>query len=204
MTYIKFAIVSVALMAAAGCGSMKQGNTVVANAEPANARAVAAETPTPTPAATPVAAATVGGETPETVLTDLYKVHAEDTKSNRDQFLDGKSRKMLDKFFDKNLANLIWKDLTTNKDEVGVIDSDIFYSTQDTPHIKDLKVAPAVIKGDKATDTVTFTDTGIKQKLVYSLVKENDVWKISDISYGKEGSLLKFFKEAQQQPSGNQ
>lgn len=201
MSQIKFAIVLVALMAAAGCNSMKPGNTAAANAEPANVRpAAAAETP----ASTPVAAATVGGETPETVLTDLYKVHAEDTKSNRDQILDGKSRKMLDKFFDKNLANLIWKDLTTNKDEVGVIDSDIFYSTQDTPHIKDLKVAPPVIKGDTATDTVTFTDSGLKRTLVYSLVKENNAWKISDISYGKEGTLLKFFKESEQQPSSNQ
>jgi hypothetical protein len=82
MTYIKFAIVSVALMAAAGCNSMKSGNTVVANAEPANARAAAAESPAP--AQTPAAAATVAGETPDSVLTEVYKIHAEDTKSNRD------------------------------------------------------------------------------------------------------------------------
>jgi len=201
MTYIKLAIVLVALMAAAGCNSMKQGNTVVANAEPANARPAAVESPAP--AQTPAAAATLAGETPDTVLTDLYKIHAEDTKNHRDQFLDGKSRKMLDRFFDKNLANLIWKDLTTNKGEVGVIDADIFYSTQEDPHIKDLKVEPPVIKGDTATDTVTFTDSGLKRTIGYSLVKENDAWKISDISYGKEGTLLKFFKEAQQQPSPN-
>ena len=81
MTYNKFAIVLVALMAA-GCNSMKQGNTVVANAEPANARPIAAESPAPEQ--TPAVAATVAGETPDTVLTDLYKIHAEDTKSNRD------------------------------------------------------------------------------------------------------------------------
>jgi hypothetical protein len=45
--------------------------------------------------------------------------------------LSNKSRKLLDKYFDRNLANLIWKDLTTHRNEYGVIDFDIFYNTQD-------------------------------------------------------------------------
>jgi hypothetical protein len=200
MTHIKYAIVLAALMAAVGCSFAKQGSTPVANAETANAQPVAVNISTPTPQP---AAAAAGEEAPDVVLSNLYEIHAKDFKSNKDQFLDGKSRKLLDKFFDKNLANLIWKDLTTNKDEVGVIDFDPFYASQD-PNIKNVKVTAAMINGDKATDTVTFTDSGIKTTLVYRLVKENGTWKISDISYGKEDTLLKYFKEAQQQPPSNQ
>ena len=198
MTHIKYAIVSAILLTALSCSTAKQGSTAVANSEPANAQPVAAQTPTP--AQEPAATAAAGEETPDNVLTELYEMHAKDFKSNRDQILDGKSRKMLDKYFDKNLANLIWKDLTTNKDEIGVIDFDLFYASQD-PNVKNLKVSPAEIKGDKATDSVTFTDSGLKQTLIYSLVKQNGSWKISDINYGKEETLLKFFKEAQQEPS---
>jgi hypothetical protein len=197
MTHIKDAILSAILLTALSCSTAKPGNTAVANSEPANAQPLAAQTPTP---AQEPAAAAAGEEAPDVVLSNLYEIHAKDFKSNKDQFLDGKSRKLLDKFFDKNLANLIWKDLTTNKDEVGVIDFDPFYASQD-PNIKNVKVTAAMINGDKATDTVTFTNSGIKTTLVYSLVKENGTWKISDISYGKEDTLLKYFKEAQQEPS---
>jgi hypothetical protein len=201
MAHIKFVLVSVAVTATIGCSLARQGDASAATGETANAQPVAAKTPTPAPK--PDATAAAGEEAPDAVLNNIYEIHAKDFKSNKDQFLDGKSRKMLDKFFDKNLANLIWKDLTTNKGEVGVIDFDLFYASQD-PNIKNVKVSPAVIKGDSATDIVTFTDSGLKRTLVYNLVKENGSWKISDINYGNEGTLLKYFKDAQQSPSPNQ
>lgn len=129
-------------------------------------------------------------QTPDAVIKELYRVH---NQKNVD-ILDGKSRKLLDKFFDKNLAGLIWKDLTIPKDYMGVIDFDIFYATQD-PLIRNLSVGKAQIQGGKATVRVSFTNTGRKETIIYMMVKQNDAWKISDIKYEGGNTLLKYFKE---------
>jgi hypothetical protein len=100
----------------------------------------------------------------------------------------------LDKYFDRNLANLIWKDLTTHRNEYGVIDFDIFYNTQD-PLIKNVSVGQPKINGAKATVSVSFYNAAAKEIVVYMLVKQNGEWKISDIKYRNGDTLLKYFKE---------
>ncbi len=147
---------------------------------------------TQTPAPSPTAETQAQTVTPDALLKDLYKTH----EKNAGAIVQGKKRQILDKYFDKNLAGLIWKDMTTNQNEVGVIDFDIFYNTQD-PDIKNLVVGTPKITGDKATVPVTFENYGTKNTLSYSFIKENVNWKISDINYGGTDSLLKYFKEAQ-------
>lgn len=132
---------------------------------------------------------------PEALVDDLYRFHAQDFKAERDRILDGKSRRFVDKYFDKNLADLIWKDLTTHRDEVGVLDFDPFYNAQDAK-ITGLHVGRAIVKGDKATVPVSFSNYGTKQALTYRLAKENGGWKITDIGYSDGSSLLKYFREA--------
>lgn len=125
---------------------------------------------------------------PDALVKDLYKTHDKDNG----KIMDGKSRVLLDKYFVKSTADLIWKDLTTHKDEVGVIDFDIFYNAQDTD-IKNFAVGAPKIEGTKASVPVSFTNFKEKQNLTYSLVQQGDAWKISDIKYN-EGTLLGYFK----------
>lgn len=131
---------------------------------------------------------------PDALVRDLYKSHAEDFASSKDRLLNGKSRKFLDKYFDKNLADLMWKDLTTHKEEVGVLDFDPFYNAQDAD-IKKLVVGQPKIEGDRATVVVTFENFKRKDTLKYLLVRQNSVWKIADIKYSDGSGLLKYFKE---------
>jgi len=132
-------------------------------------------------------------QTPETTVKELYKIHDQDLKGNNDRILSGKSRKMLDKFFDQPLADVIWKDLTTERDGVGVLDFDPFYNAQDFD-IKNFSVAKAKINGSKATVVVKFTNSGRKDTLKYQLVRQNTGWKISDIEYTDGSSLVGYFK----------
>ena len=127
---------------------------------------------------------------PDALIKDLYKTHEKDNS----KILDGKSRTLIDKYFDKNLGDLIWKDLTTHKDEVGVIDFDLFYNAQDI-EIKKLVVGAPKITGDKATVPVTFENYGKKQTINYSMTQQKSAWKISDINYGEGNTLLKYFKD---------
>jgi len=137
-------------------------------------------------------------KSPEQVIKEIYTIHAQDLKSNADdRILNDKNRRYLDKYFDKNLADLIWKDLTTNRDEVGVIDFDLFYAGQDEPKITNFRVVTTQKTDKKATVNASFNNWNTKTTIVYELAQTNGGWKIADIKYGKDDSLLKYFKDAE-------
>lgn len=126
--------------------------------------------------------------TPDALVKDLYKTHDKDNGA----ILDGKSRRLIDKYFDKTLAELLWKDLTTQRDEVGVLDFDPFYNAQDT-QIKNFRVGEPKIEGGRASVPVTFQNFDRQETLTYVLVRRNSTWKISDINYPNSESLLGYF-----------
>jgi hypothetical protein len=140
--------------------------------------------------------------TPEQLVKNLYTVHDAELKTSNFRILSRKNRVLLDRYFDKNLADLIWRDLTAHRNDIGVIDFDLFYNTQD-PQIKKLVVGKAQIVGDKATVPVTFTNSGAKFRISYLLALKDNAWKISNIEYGKDENLLKYFKEAKQSSTIN-
>lgn len=126
---------------------------------------------------------------PEAVVKDLYKQH----DAKKSPFFQTKNRALVDKYFDKNLADMIWKDALESKGEVGALGADPLYNAQDTK-IKKFLVGQPKITGDKAEVVVTFNNYNEKQKLTYTLVKQSGEWKISDISYG-EWTLTSLYKE---------
>lgn len=127
---------------------------------------------------------------PEAVVTDLYKQH----DAQKSPFFQTKNRGLVDKYFTKTLADLIWKDATTSKNEVGAIDGDPLYNAQDT-EIKNLSVGKGEVKGDTATVVVTFTNFGDKKTVNFALKQAAGAWKIDNILYGDGDSLLKWLKD---------
>lgn len=136
---------------------------------------------------------------PEKVVEEVYEIHAKDMKSGReDRIFNSRSRRNLDKYFEKKLADLIWKDLTAKKDEAGVLDFDPLYNTQD-PQITKLRVARAKIENDRVVILVTFENSGVLEKITYVLSLSEGRWKIADIEYRDGKTLLKYFSDAQTQ-----
>lgn len=88
---------------------------------------------------------------------------------------------MIDKYFTKATANLIWKEAIDSKGEVGALESDPLYNAQDTK-IKNFNAGKPDIKDNKAEVPVNFQNFGEKQKITFALVKENSAWKIEDIN----------------------
>lgn len=143
------------------------------------------------PAGTPNAGSAQSAATlPETLVSDLYKVH----DAKKSPFFQTKDRALVDKYFTKPLADLIWKDATSTKNEVGAIDGDPLYNAQDT-EIKNFAVGKGDVKGDKATVPVTFTNFDRKVTINFSLVTVNGGWKIDNILYGEGDSLMKWLKD---------
>ncbi|HSS21836.1 MAG TPA: hypothetical protein VLL54_17315 [Pyrinomonadaceae bacterium] len=131
---------------------------------------------------------------PMRLVSDLY---AHQKKGN--PFFQRKSRALVDRYFDKSLGDLIWKDAKRSGDEVGALDGDPLFNAQDMK-IKRLIVHSGVlsyegpVKNDKtppnhATVDVDFYNFREIHKITFELVRTRVGWRIHDIHYD-DGSQL--------------
>lgn len=128
---------------------------------------------------------------PEALVSELYKARAK----NQGPFFQTKSRALVDRYFEKRLADLIWKDAVGSEGEVGALGADPLYDTQDDSDLRNLKVGGHVEKKNGAEVPVTFVNLRKRRKLVYVLVREGGAWKISDIRYEDGRTLSEAYKE---------
>ena len=129
--------------------------------------------------------------TPDAVVRELYRVH----KKGYGHVFVKEGKRLQERFFDANLSNLIWKDLTeTPQDEVGHLDFDPLYNAQDI-RITRFRVGAATLEGDKATVPVTFQNYDRKENLKLLMTRTASGWKISNIDYGSGYDLLKILTE---------
>jgi hypothetical protein len=129
--------------------------------------------------------------TPEALVAQLYKVH----DAEKSPFFQTEDRALVDRYFAKELADFLWKDVKDSKGEVGALDFDPLYNAQDT-EIKNFAVNEAKVDGGKATVVASFLNFGEKTRITFKLVQQDDAWKISDIQYTEGHALLKLFKAA--------
>lgn len=128
---------------------------------------------------------------PESVVTDLYKQH----DAKKSPFFQNKSRALVDKYFAKSTAEMIWKDATRPaQNEIGALGADPLYDGQDF-EIKKFAVGKAEIKDKTAVVPVTFENFGEKKKIVFEMISSGRNWKIQDIKYPAGYTLTGLFKE---------
>src|SRR5438270_826327 len=128
---------------------------------------------------------------PDALVRELYRVH----NQKHSPFFQTRSRALLYKYFEKNLADMIWKDAVKSKGEVGAIDGDPLYDAQDM-EIKKFAIDKATFAGGKARVKVRFENFGQQKNIVFVLVKGPSGWRISDIEYGEGRTLVGELKEA--------
>jgi hypothetical protein len=134
---------------------------------------------------------TAAPKTPDALVADLYRAQ----KAKHGPFFQTRSRALVDKYFSKSLADLIWKDARTSKGEVGVIDGDPLYDAQDM-EIKNFAIGKAAVDGRNAKVTTTFENFGEKKTIVFMLTNGATGWRINDIDYGGGRTLVSEFKES--------
>ena len=173
----------ISVLTTAGCSLLRSKTAVAVNVDAeANTEAVQAGTPLAGGGESQSAAA-------ETLVADLYKQH----DAKKSPFFQTKSRALVDKYFTKPLADLIWKDANESAGEVGAIDADPLYDAQDV-EIKNFAVGRADVKGETANVPVTFTNFGEKKTVNFALKRANGAWKIDNIKYSADHNLLKWIK----------
>jgi hypothetical protein len=126
---------------------------------------------------------------PNALVADLYRVH----NQKHSPFFQARSRALLYKYFEKDLADQIWKDAVKSKGEVGAIDGDPLYDAQDM-EIKKFAIARAVYADNKATVNVTFENFNQPKSFVFILVNGRTGWRIHNIEYGEGRSLRGYLK----------
>ena len=115
---------------------------------------------------------------PDAIVKELYARHDKDG----DPFFQTKNRALVDKFFVKKFADLIWKDATTTtKGEVGALDFDPLYAAQDFK-ITDLQIRPDQVDKKQAVVIAKFKNFGKAQSVLFNVELENGVWKIANIT----------------------
>ena len=181
----KFVFTAFLSLSVLNCASTAPNVTINANAENTNFNAAVTENVSKGDAAMAVAETA-----PEAFVADLYKQH----DAEKSPFFQTKNRALVDKYFTKTTADMIWKDAVDSKGEVGALGADPLYNAQDT-EIKNFKVGQADIKVNKAEVPVNFLNFGKKEQVIFALVKEKDVWKIEDIKYSEGFSLVSLLKE---------
>jgi hypothetical protein len=122
------------------------------------------------------------GITPDAIVKGLYAAQ----KADSSPFFQTKSRALVDKYFTKDFADLIWKDAVSAQGEVGAIGFDPLYNAQDT-EITGFKIGkPMYGEGnlDVADVPVTFKNMGKDETILFRLERNSrKVWKIGDIHY---------------------
>ena len=126
---------------------------------------------------------------PNALVADLYREH----NRKHGPFFQTRSRALLNKYFAKSLADMIWKDAVTSKGEVGALDGDPLYDTQDMD-IKKFAIGKPIYESGKARVNVTFENLGQPKSFVFILVNGRTGWRINNIEYGEGRSLRGYLK----------
>lgn len=132
----------------------------------------------------------VVGDPPEKLVAELYKAH----DAQKGPFFQ-KDRARIDKYFTKQLGDLVYRDATRPEDGVGAIGADPLYDAQDV-EIKNFAAGKGVVESGRSTVNVTFTNFGEKKTILFSLVDVSGSWRISDIKYSHGGALLAMLRDA--------
>jgi hypothetical protein len=131
--------------------------------------------------ARPVAAAEQSARDFVTAIYDAYK-----GKDAKGRPLDDTAA--IRRYFAPPLAALMIKDqnAAAKRSEVGALDGDPFIDAQDW-EIKDFDIAVADSAPGKATATVKFSNSGTPKTIVLDLVKLKSGWRISEITWQRDG-----------------
>ena len=141
---------------------------------------------------------------PDALVAELYR----QSGKNRSPFFQTRSRSLVNKYFEKHLGDLIWKDAINSRGEVGALDGDPLYNAQDMD-IKNFVIHKPVFtngsaggpqagnpRGVVAEVKVSFENFGKKEEIVFLLRAGTRAagWKIANIKYDDGTDLLGILK----------
>ena len=135
---------------------------------------------------------------PREVVADLYRQHKQ-----RSPFFQRRSRALLDKYFARELANLLWQDARSSGDEVGALDGDPLFNAQDMD-IKNFSIQEGIGGPRMVVVPVTFDNFGQKHEIKFRLFSGGGTWRIANIEYDDGSTLLDILKRDRESSQNSQ
>ena len=125
---------------------------------------------------------------PRALVADLYRQH-----KKQSPFFQRRSRALLDKYFARELANLLWQDAQSSGDEVGALDGDPLYNAQDMD-IKNFSIQEGIGGPRMVVVPVSFENFAQKHEIKFRLFSGGGTWRIANIEYDDGSTLLDILK----------
>jgi Aspartic acid proteinase inhibitor len=123
---------------------------------------------------------------PDLVVKNLY---AAQKNPKTAPFFQTTNRAAVDKYFEDDFADLIWDDAVKANGEVGTIEADPLYNSQDQK-VTAFVIGKPEYSDDIATVLVKFKNFGKAETVKFILEKQADKsWKVIDIGY-QNGEML--------------
>jgi hypothetical protein len=133
---------------------------------------------------------------PRSVVQSLYNQHR-----RQSPFFQTRSRALLDRYFSRELANLIWSDARSSRGEVGAISGDPLFNAQDM-QIKKFALRERTADSNAAEVAASFENFDQRHEILFRLVPAGTSWKIADIVYD-DGTTLAGILRGNASPAGN-
>jgi hypothetical protein len=135
---------------------------------------------------------------PRALVADLYRQH-----KKQSPFFQRRSRALLDKYFARELANLLWQDARSSGDEVGALDGDPLFNAQDMD-IKNFSIQEGVGGPRMVVVPVSFENLGQKHEIKFRLFSGGGTWRIANIEYDDGSTLLDILKRDRKSATNTQ
>ena len=124
---------------------------------------------------------------PADFIRALYKEH----DAGRGPFFQDDDKKVIARWFDTRLTELIWRDAVEAAGEVGRLDADPLYDSQDTDMMKNLRFRTVAWNGKTARVLVTYDQFHHKYTIDYRLKRGKNGWRITNIHWPRwNGDLV--------------
>ncbi|GAB3892087.1 hypothetical protein GCM10028825_31460 [Spirosoma agri] len=135
-----------------------------------------------------------GPEAPRSAADRLVRALYFEHNAKENPFQETKDRTLIDQFFAKPTADLIWSDAQKAPVKVDRTKINLLYNAPNTA-IKKMWVEPAAVGGTRAIVYVTFQNNGKPQELKIDLQQLNGRWRITEIFYPDNRQLTKLLSK---------
>ncbi|QHV98095.1 hypothetical protein [Spirosoma endbachense] len=135
-----------------------------------------------------------GPDSPRTAADRLIRALYFEHNAKENPFREKKNRTLIDQFFAKSTADLIWNDAQKASGKVNRTKTNLLFNAPDAA-VKKTWVEPAAIGGKRAIVYVTFQDNGKPQEVKVDMNQvDGGRWRITEMFYPDGKQLTQLLK----------
>ena len=134
-----------------------------------------------------------GPDTPRSAADRLVRALYFEHNKKENPFQEKKDRTLVDQFFAKPTADLIWSDALKSPGKVNRSKINLLFNTPNVA-VKKTWVLPAIVGGSRAIVYVTFENKGKAEEVKIDMQQIGGRWRITEMVYPDEKRLTQLLQ----------